>query len=594
MKNKLFVFLCGMLVCFISACSDDEQEQPTQPKETPQVVKEVVEVLEETVPQASDFIEVLKQTNLTDVTAEKLTVFAVKNEMPTRASIGLDTVSVKRHMVIGSYKKEDLTDGQELTCVNGDKLLVSRIGDEVSVNGVVITGEAIPVGDSYIYVVPKLIPEREEVPILHETTFKVWNLLTNDYLQEREPLAEVAIKVFNSSRESLGDYVTNSLGEVVINHASDTIFYQLKKDEFQMYVDYNGDGVATTDELKEGESILIYDGSNNKIIQECFMKAAKEQPVQINEAQEQWKSQIRNFYYQNRTLNQQLAYGYEEFSFEYIEYSSDNYWKNAYKTIELGLQLQEMAINATTDVELWNTLSQNIKIDLGLVYCDILGYYGQFIFQKSHDSEPTSDINALFAYLDELMVYLPSNYKGASQAIAARAWLSQADNQSAYQKCRELIDSGNYALSSEDVFATTDNKGIVWGGYNDTIPQLSKGSYFHPIRYVEVLLMAAESANEIGQREEAIAYLNQIVLAKGQPVIAPQGATADEIRGYVQKLFEQELNKEGLEYSTWRRWGIIDAKLKNIPSYKTHNSLLPIPKDVVAKYPLLLKQNAGY
>ena len=289
------MFLCGMLVCFISACSDDEQEQPTQPKETPQVVKEVVEVLEETVPQASDFIEVLKQTNLTDVTAEKLTVFAVKNEMPTRASVGLDTASVKRHMVIGSYKKEDLTDGQELTCVNGDKLLVSRIGDEVSVNGVVITGEAIPVGDSYIYVVPKLIPEREEVPILHETTFKVWNLLTNAYLQEREPLAEVAIKVFNSSRESLGDYVTNSLGEVVINHASDTIFYQLKKDEFQMYVDYNWDGVATTDELKEGESILIYDGSNNKIIQECFMKAAKEQPVQINEAQEQWKSQIRNF-----------------------------------------------------------------------------------------------------------------------------------------------------------------------------------------------------------------------------------------------------------------------------------------------------------
>jgi len=58
------------------------------------------------------------------------------------------------------------------------------------------------------------------------------------------------------------------------------------------------------------------DVSNNQITQECFMKEAKRQPVQINEAQEQWKSQIRNFYYQNRTLNQRLAYGYEEFSFE--------------------------------------------------------------------------------------------------------------------------------------------------------------------------------------------------------------------------------------------------------------------------------------
>lgn len=588
------MFLCGMLVCFIFACSDDEQGQPTQPKETPQVVKDVVEALEETVPQASDFIEVLKQTNLTDVTAEKLTVFAVKNEITTRANVSLDTVSVKRHMVIGSYKKEDLTDGQELTCVNGDKLLVSKISDEVSVNGVVITGEAIPVGDSYIYIVPKVIPERETAPILHETTFKVWNLLTYDYLQEREPLAEVVIKVFNSSRESLGDYVTNSSGEVIINHASDTIFYQLEKDEFQMYVDYNWDGMVTNDELKEGESILIYDGSNNQITQECFMKEAKRQPVQINEAQEQWKSQIRNFYYQNRTLNQQLTYGYEKFSFEYIEYSSDRYWKNAYKTIELGLQLQKTAANATTDVELWNTLSQNIKIDLGLVYCDILGYYGQFIFQKSHDSEPTSDTNALFAYLDELIEYLPSNYKGAPQAISARAWLNQTDYQRAYQKCRDLIDGGNYSLSSEDVFATTENKAVILGGYNDTIPQLSKGSYFHPIRYVEVLLIAAEAANEIGQREEAVAYLNQIVLAKGQPIIAPPAATKDEIKGYVQQLFEQELKSEGLEYSTWRRWGIIDTKLKNITGYQTHNSLLPIPKKALDKYPSLIKQNAGY
>ena len=105
--------------------------------------------------------------------------------------------------------------------------------------------------------------------------------------------------------------------------------------------------------------------------------------------------------------------------------------------------------------------------------------------------------------------------------------------------------------------------------------------------------MAAESANEIGQREEAIAYLNQIVLAKGQPVIAPQGATKEEISGYIQQLFEQELNKEGLEYSTWRRWGIIDTKLKNVPNYKTHNSLLPIPKNVLNRYPSL-KQNEGY
>ena len=174
------MLLCGLLVCFISACSDDEQEQQAPPKETPEVIKEVVETLKEAAPQASDFLEILKQTDLTGVTAEKLTVFAVKNETPTRTGMGLDTTSVKRHVAIGSYKKEELTDGQELTSIGGDKLLVSRIGEEVSVNGVVITGEAIPAGDSYIYIVSKVIPEHEEKQILHETTFKVWNLLNYD------------------------------------------------------------------------------------------------------------------------------------------------------------------------------------------------------------------------------------------------------------------------------------------------------------------------------------------------------------------------------------------------------------------------------
>ena len=598
MKSKLFMFLCGMLVCFIFACSDEEQEQQAPPKETPQVVKDVVEALEETVPQASDFIDVLKQADLADVTAEKLTVFAVRNETTTRANAELDTVSVKRHIVVGNYKKDDLTDGQELTCVSGDKLLVSKINDEVSVNGVIIIGKAISAGDSYIYIVPEVIPGRGEAPTLHETTFKVWNLLAYNYQEEKEPLAEVTIKVFNNFRDSLGNYVTNSLGEVVISHASDTIFYQLEKDGFQMYVDYNGDGVATSDELKEGESVLVYDGNNNKMTQECFMKETKdqEQVMKVGEAQEQWNLQMQNFYSQNRALNQRLAYGYGGFSFEYVEYASEAYWKDAYRAIDLGLQLQKAAVNATVDMELWNALSLSIKIDMGLIYSDVLGYYGQLIFKNSLDSEPTPDVNALYAYLDELIALgNGGKFKGASQAIVARVRLNQKDYQRVYRECKSIVESGNYSLSAEDVFATADNKAVVWGGYNETdsIFQLGKGLYFHPIRYVEVLLMTAEAANEIGMREEAIAYLNQIVISKGQTAIAPLDATVEDIRGYIRQLFEQELRNEGLEYATWRRWEVIASKLKDIPGYKAHNSFLPIPQEALNEYPSLT-QNAGY
>ena len=58
-------------------------------------------------------------------------------------------------------------------------------------------------------------------------------------------------------------------------------------------------------------------------------------------------------------------------------------------------------------------------------------------------------------------------------------------------------------------------------------------------------------------------------------------------------MFEQELRNEGLEYSTWRRWEVIASKLKDIPGYKAHNSLLPIPQEALNEYPSLT-QNAGY
>lgn len=593
MKNKLFMLLCGLLVCFISACSDDEQEQQAPPKETPEVIKEVVETLKEAAPQASDFLEILKQTDLTGVTAEKLTVFAVKNETPTRTGMGLDTTSVKRHVAIGSYKKEELTDGQELTSIGGDKLLVSRIGEEVSVNGVVITGEAIPAGDSYIYIVSKVIPEHEEKPILHETTFKVWNLLNYDYMDDREPLADVTIKVFNTSKEFLGDYITETSGDILVRHASDTILYQLVKEGYQTCIDYNGDGKINTDELTEGKNILIYDGNNNEMIWECFMKRQASPLIQASEAQKQWKAQIRNFYYQNRTLNQELSYGYHGFSYNNIESVSGNYWKNAYKTIDLGIQLQEIAREVMNDKDLWNELLCNIKVDMGLIYSDVLGYYGQYIFKNTHNDEGTAEINALFDYLEKVTNELPSNYTGALRALAARVYLNNKKYQEAYYKCKELIERGDYTLSNEDVFATVNNKAVVWGGYDDTIPDLRKGEYFHPVRYVEVLLMMAEAANETGNTIEAIQALNLITEAKGQPIIALPGATQEEIRGYIKYLFLKELCNEGLEYSTWRRWGIADQELGKISGYKIYNSLLPVPQNVLDQYPVL-EQNPGY
>ena len=124
---------------------------------------------------------------------------------------------------------------------------------------------------------------------------------------------------------------------------------------------------------------------------------------------------------------------------------------------------------------------------------------------------------------------------------------------------------------------------------------------------VVICFMAACSDNEDEQTkpqeqpketpeviEEAIAPLNEIMLTEGRPVIAPAGSTKEKIREHINTLFDTYLQKEGLEYQTWRRWGVLDAKIGNQFGFQSpKNSLLPIPKAALMQYPEL-KQNAGY
>ena len=140
--------------------------------------------------------------------------------------------------------------------MSGEQLLVSKAGDEISINGVVVAGEPVQAGDSYIYVVPKVIPAREpgsSEPILHYTTLKV-RILTGDDYGTSSPLEGVVVKALNSTRDSLARYETNSSGEVTISHASDTIFYQLYKAGYQTYVDWNVDGkIDENEQIPEGD-----------------------------------------------------------------------------------------------------------------------------------------------------------------------------------------------------------------------------------------------------------------------------------------------------------------------------------------------------
>lgn len=476
MKNRLLL-LGGVAVAasLFYSCTDDGKPDPEDGQgNLPAAVEEVIDVIEEAVPEAGHFVELLKQADLSDVTSEEITVFAVKNTVAAKSDAVPDLSWVRRHIVEENHA--GLTDGQQLVSLSGEKLLISVNGDgTVSVNGVAVIGSAIPAGKSCIHIVEDIIPE----PAMSE-----------------------------------------------------------------------------------------------------------------DEAVETWESVFEDFCFRTRTLNQKLAYGYDGFSYTDVVKVSEEYWNMAYDAIDKGLALVSALSDGGESEIAGSTAVQKIRLGMALIYSDILGFYGQFVYMGN--GEPHSDVNALLAELDMMEAYAAEDYGGAVRAVSARVYLNALQGyEQAFDKCVAIINSGKYALAEDNVFATLRNPGVVWPGFEDADAGLAKGTYYHPVRYEEVLLMAAEAANELGRAIDAMQFVNQIALWKGMPVMVTPASTKDEISECIRTLFSQDLKSESLEYSTWRRWGVTDDMLQGKGGYSSHNALLPVPESALGQY-TFLTQNGGY
>ena len=152
---SLMWFIAIPFMLSIVSCNKDNAPENPPVSKGDETVQNIVQALEDN-EEVSGFVEVLKKINLSDINEDKLTVFAVKNltAAKTSRSTMLDSVSIKRHIAVGSYSKSQLTDGLVLKSVNDENLYISRTGDDVAVNGVEIEGEEIAVGNSFVYVVP--------------------------------------------------------------------------------------------------------------------------------------------------------------------------------------------------------------------------------------------------------------------------------------------------------------------------------------------------------------------------------------------------------------------------------------------------------
>ena len=201
--KKFFMYVAGfMLLTAFPACSDDDLEQTSENpvSEEQQAIDDMVEALE-TQPDLSDFKNWLSVVDMSGVDGAQFTAFAPKNGTGNGTEFSraetLTEETIGRHVVVGNYTKDQLIEGLVLKSVNGENVYVTRDGDNVRVNGIVIEGDGISAGQGRVFTVTE--PLEERAAAYYVTKMQV-NLLTKGN-PEPAPLEGVTITVYDENDE---------------------------------------------------------------------------------------------------------------------------------------------------------------------------------------------------------------------------------------------------------------------------------------------------------------------------------------------------------------------------------------------------------
>ena len=388
-------------LCLLNACSDEDNPTPEPPPSKGQEeVQKIVEVLESQT-EISQFVDMLKQVDVADLNENQLTVFAVKNPNTASRTAQLDSASIKNHIVKGRYAKEDLTDGSTLTSISNETLYVTRTENDVLINGVKIEGNAIKAGNSYVYVVPEVIPMIEApATYKHQTTIIVKELIAKNY-PSLPLLAEVTIEAKDGSNQPVGTFKTNTEGSVVISHNCDTLIYRLQKTDYAdlndgwiyagtldengnyMYKDLNGDAkLDINDKVNniEWPYQVIYEKDAQEVnsIHEHFMVPV-EKTEEISRVLEQtWAAYTQNLL----ELNKQLLTGEGGFSYDDVAVVSERYWDAVIQTRMSLTELQTTLVEAGEET---SPLNEEISMKLQEINLNFYEYYGQTPFYGAEE-----------------------------------------------------------------------------------------------------------------------------------------------------------------------------------------------------------------
>lgn len=562
MKTLAYYLLGIFSLCLLNACSDEDNPTPEPPPSKGQEeVQKIVEVLESQT-EISLFVDMLKQVDVADLNENQLTVFAVKNPNTASRAAQLDSASIRNHFAKGSYAKEDLTDGMTLTSISNETLYVTRTEDDVQINGVKIEGNAIKAGNSYVYVVPEVIPMIEApATYKHQTTIKV-NLIDKGY----KPLENVTIAAKNGNTGAeIGTYTTDATGTAVISHNCDTLAYTLHKEGHSnladgyllagmtengnlSYVDLNGDGEINEVDKVSGEPYIYYlnykGRPESNLTETCYMIAVNETETALTE----WNNALQDYNNELLNIEMQLITGYGGSPYESDESMkalANIYYTSAFNTLETG----EKLLNGLGDN---STEKQTIQLGIYRIKVDLYAYFGTMF--KSGSNFISADESK------DLLVSILTQYKETCSS-------GELKNETSFLLAKVHLLATEYAKAYENIQSAIPN------GYSD----------------IEGKLILAISAKDIN-REEAITTLNSV---RGFfDWLAPiQSLDGNELI----ETCHAGLNGNGNLYPYYR----VLNKAINYTQVVTgftmpKHHLLPIPQSVIDESNEVIKQNNGY
>lgn len=562
MKTLAYYLLGIFSLCLLNACSDEDNPTPEPPPSKGQEeVQKIVEVLKESNPEVSQFVEILEKVNVADLTQDKLTVFAVKNISTASRAAVLDTASIKNHIAKGSYTKDDLKDGTKLTSISNETLYVTRTEDDVQINGVKIEGNAIKAGNSYVYVVPEVIPMIEApVTYKHQTTIKV-NLIDKGY----KPLENVTIAAKNGNTGAeIGTYTTDATGTAVISHNCDTLAYTLHKEGHSnladgyllagmtengnlSYVDLNGDGEINEVDKVSGEPYIYYlnykGRPESNLTETCYMIAVNETETALTE----WNNALQDYNNELLNIEMQLITGYGGSPYESDESMkalANIYYTSAFNTLETG----EKLLNGLADN---STAKQTIQLGVYRIKVDLYAYFGTMFKSGSNFISADESKDQLISNLKQYRETCPNELKNETSFLLAKVHMLAGEYIDAYENIRSAIQNG---------YADIESKLILAISAKDSNPQET----IEALNFVRESFERLEPIQSLGGNELIETCHTGL---NGSGNLYPYYRVLNEAINYIQVVAGFTMPK---------------------------HHLLPIPQSVIDESNEVIKQNNGY